>query len=70
MIGSLLCRVLHLPIELWSSLDMYNCAISEVRIDTNETIRLLSFNDAGHLPYAIRTDNNYSHYYAPVHSHG
>lgn len=69
LIGSLLCRVLHLPIERWLSLDMYNCAISEVRIDADGTIRLLSFNDAGHLPYAMRTDNNYSHYYTPAHSH-
>ncbi|MBW4564570.1 MAG: histidine phosphatase family protein [Mojavia pulchra JT2-VF2] len=69
LLGSFLCRLLNLPIELWLSLDMYNCAISEVRIDADGTMRLLSFNDAGHLSYTMRTDNNHFHYYEPTNSY-
>jgi hypothetical protein len=36
---------------------MDNCGISEVRIDAMGQRRLLSVNDVGHLPYAIRTSN-------------
>lgn len=65
LLGSLLCRILHLPIDSWLSFHMYNCAISEVRIDADGTMRMMCFNDAGHLSYSMRTDNNYSHDYDP-----
>jgi len=62
LLGYFLCRVLHLPPDSWMQLDMHNCAVSEVRIDTAGDMRLLSFNDTGHLPYELRTDNQRSVY--------
>ncbi|HEY0739427.1 MAG TPA: histidine phosphatase family protein [Herpetosiphonaceae bacterium] len=57
LLGAFLCRVLQLPADAWMQLDMYNCALSEVRIEQTGDMRLLSFNDTGHLPYELRTDN-------------
>ena len=60
LLGYFLCRVLHLPTDAWMQLDMYNCALSEVRIDAAGEMRLLSFNDTDHLPYELRTDNEHN----------
>ncbi len=58
LLGYFLARVLQLPAESWMNLDMSNCAISEVQVNTDADMRLLSFNDTGHLPYNVRTDND------------
>jgi probable phosphoglycerate mutase len=57
LIAYLVCRVLRVPIELYLNLEPYNCSISEVLVDGSGQTKLLSFNDAGHLPYQLRTSN-------------
>src|SRR5919202_1282026 len=57
LIAYLVCRVLQVPLEVWRNLEMYNCGISEVLVEATGQMRLLSFNDVGHLPYQMRTSN-------------
>ncbi len=56
IIRYIVCRALQVNPELWVQMDMYNCAISEIRIDTSGQVRLSSHNDTGHLPFELRTD--------------
>jgi broad specificity phosphatase PhoE len=49
------CRVLRAPPESWVNADMHNCGITEVCIEPDGWMRLVSHNDTGHLPYEMRT---------------
>lgn len=49
------CRALGLPAERWTSLEIYNCGITEITIESNGRTQLVSHNDAGHLPYYLKT---------------
>lgn len=49
------CRAIGLPAERWTSLEIYNCGISEIAIESNGRTQLVSHNDAGHLPYYLKT---------------
>ena len=60
LIAYLVCRALQVPLEVWRTLEIYNCGISEVLVEATGQVRLLSFNDAGHLPYQMRTSNEVS----------
>lgn len=51
----LICRALQVPPAAWINADIHNCGISEVLIETDGKIMLISHNDTGHLPYAMRT---------------
>ena len=55
LIRYFICRVLELPLENWTSLDIRNCAISEIMIDDSGRKILISHNDAGHLPNLYKT---------------
>jgi broad specificity phosphatase PhoE len=61
LLGAVICHVLGLPAEQWLAWsDLYNCSVSEIRIDADQQMRLLCYNDAGHLPYRLRSDNDRS----------
>ncbi len=51
------CRVLNLAPEYWLNMGTCNCGISEIVIKKNGAIRLLSYNDTGHLPPQMITHN-------------
>lgn len=51
----LVCRALDLPAERWTSLEIYNCGITEFTIDSDGRTQLVSHNDAGHLPNYLKT---------------
>lgn len=55
LIRFFICRVLALPLENWTSLDIRNCAISEIVISNDNVPVLISHNDAGHLPNIYKT---------------
>jgi serine/threonine-protein phosphatase PGAM5 len=48
-------RALRARTELWASAAMHNCGISEISVEVDGQVRLVSHNDTGHLPYAMRT---------------
>ncbi len=49
------CRALDLPAERWTSLEIYNCGITEFTIESNGRTQLVSHNDSGHLPHYLKT---------------
>jgi broad specificity phosphatase PhoE len=51
----LICRALGVPATAWMNTDIRNCGISEVVIFSDGWTRVLSHNDTGHLPKALRT---------------
>jgi serine/threonine-protein phosphatase PGAM5 len=55
LIRYLVCRVLEIEPEAWANLDMCNCGISEVMIEANGNMTLISHNDVGHLPPQLIT---------------
>lgn len=57
LIRYFVCRVLNLEPEYWLHMGTYNCGISEIVIKKNGTMRLLSYNDTGHLPPRLITHN-------------
>jgi serine/threonine-protein phosphatase PGAM5 len=42
-------RALNAPPESWIQMDIYNCSISEVAVETDGRARLVSHNESGHL---------------------
>lgn len=51
----LVCRALELPAERWTQLEIYNCGITEILIERDGRMQLVSHNDAGHLPAYLKT---------------
>lgn len=49
------CRALNVSAETWIQTDVYNCGISEILVEPNGRVMLVSHNDTGHLPYTLRT---------------
>jgi serine/threonine-protein phosphatase PGAM5 len=49
------CRALQVPGEAWIHTDVHNCGISEIEIESDGRVLLISHNDTGHLPYPMRT---------------
>lgn len=50
-------RVLKLDIDGWATMIINNCGITRILIDADGQVFLVSHNDIGHLPHALRTDN-------------
>ncbi len=48
-------RALGAPPELWTNTDTFNCCISQVTIERDGRLVLLSHNDIGHIPWGMRT---------------
>jgi serine/threonine-protein phosphatase PGAM5 len=48
-------RVLRAPTELWANPALHHCGISELWVEADGQVRLVSHNDTGHLPYTLRT---------------
>ncbi len=49
LIRYFVCRILQAPPESWIKMDTNNCGISQVRIESDGSISLVSFNSVGHL---------------------
>ena len=55
LIRYFVCRVLQAPTESWGDMDSHHCGISQVQIESNGSISLVSYNDVGHLPRNLVT---------------
>jgi serine/threonine-protein phosphatase PGAM5 len=55
LIRYLVCIVLQIQPDAWFNMFIDNCGISEVRIEPNDHMKLVSYNDVGHLPRELRT---------------
>lgn len=55
LIRYLVCRALLVQPDAWFNMCIDNCGISEIRIESDHRVRLVSYNDVGHLPSQLRT---------------
>jgi serine/threonine-protein phosphatase PGAM5 len=49
------CRALQAPAEHWVYARTHHCGISQIEIEANGLAIVVSYNDTGHLPHALRT---------------
>lgn len=52
-----ICRVLKVSVLAWLNFETYNCSINSVEIDEFGNMKLLSYNESGHLPEELKTQN-------------
>jgi serine/threonine-protein phosphatase PGAM5 len=57
LIRFLICRALHAQPDTWFNMYIDNCGISKIRIEPDDRMRLVSYNDVGHLPPQLRTQS-------------
>jgi len=55
LIRYLVCRALGIAPKLWMRLDSTHCGLTEFRVLPRGAVRVVRYNDVGHLPQAIRT---------------
>jgi broad specificity phosphatase PhoE len=56
LIRALVCRALGVRLTAWFGMDIHNAGITVIRIRGDGQIRIISFNDTGHLPPRLVTE--------------
>ncbi len=56
LIRYLVCRALGIKPKLWMRLDSSHCGITEFRVLPHGVVRVVRYNDVGHIPLEMRTD--------------
>jgi serine/threonine-protein phosphatase PGAM5 len=56
LIRYLVCRALGIAPKLWMRLDSTHCGLTEFRVLPKGIVRVVRYNDVGHLPFSIRTE--------------
>jgi serine/threonine-protein phosphatase PGAM5 len=56
LIRYLVCRALGIAPKLWMRLDSTHCGLTEFRVLPQGNVRVVRYNDVGHLPAKIRTE--------------
>ena len=54
LIRSIVCRAVQAPLDTWIYIDVFHCGISVIAVDASGQITLVSHNDTGHLPDAVK----------------
>jgi len=57
LIRYFVCRVLDVNPAAWLNMEARNCGITRVKVESNGFCVLISYNDLGHLPPNLHTDN-------------
>jgi serine/threonine-protein phosphatase PGAM5 len=57
VIRYLTCRVIGVDPTAWVNLESRNCGITRIMIEPDGNISLISYNEIGHLPAEMHTDN-------------
>jgi serine/threonine-protein phosphatase PGAM5 len=55
LIRYLVCRALGIRPKLWMRLDSTHCGLTEFRVLPRGVVRVVRYNDVGHIPAAMRT---------------
>lgn len=55
LIRYLVCRALGIEPKLWMRLDSTHCGLTEFRVLPRGLVRVVRYNDVGHIPVAMRT---------------
>jgi probable phosphoglycerate mutase len=58
LIRALLVQVLRAPLTSWVQLDINHCSITTLRVMFNQQIRLVRYNECGHIPAALVSNEN------------
>lgn len=58
LIRALVTRAMNAPVECWINASIANCSITQIICLGDGRRALLSFNERGHLPYALRLFGN------------
>ncbi len=56
LIRYLVCRALGIQPKLWMRLDSTHCGLTEFRVLSHGAVRVVRYNDVGHIPLAMRTE--------------
>lgn len=59
LIRYLVCRAIDVDATAWAAMTSFNCGITRILIESNGLCSLVSYNELGHLPLALHTDNLY-----------
>lgn len=59
LIRYFVCCTLGVATNAWLNMECHNCGITRMVIEESGTFTLVSYNDIGHLPAKLRTDNFY-----------
>jgi serine/threonine-protein phosphatase PGAM5 len=51
------CLALGIERRLWMRLDSMHCGVTELVVLTDGTVRVVRYNDVGHIPLKLRTDS-------------
>ncbi len=54
VIRAIVTRVIDAPLECWAKAGITNCGITQIFCLGDGRVRLVSFNERGHLPFALR----------------
>lgn len=57
LIRYFVCRVMDVDVTAWVNLESRNCSITRFMIEPDGKIGLISYNEIGHLPADMHTDN-------------
>lgn len=57
LIRYLVCRALGIAPKLWMRLDSTHCGLTEFRVLPRGVVRVVRYNDVGHIPAALRTES-------------
>jgi serine/threonine-protein phosphatase PGAM5 len=57
LIRYFVCRVMNVDHTAWLNLESRNCGITRFLIDSEGNAHLISYNEVGHLPAELHTDN-------------
>lgn len=55
LIRYLVCRALHVTVDAWLYMYTHHCGVTEFIVRSDGSVRLVSYNDVGHLPARLVT---------------
>ena len=55
LIRYLVCRTLGMRVRMWLNMGMFNASITEITVDSDGGLTLVSFNQVTHIPQRLRT---------------
>ena len=57
LIRYFVCKALNIERRLWTRLDSMHCGLTEFRVTPEGAVRVVRYNDVGHIPAALRTES-------------
>lgn len=60
LIRYLVCRAMDVDATAWSALTSFNCGVTRILVESNGLCSVISYNEMGHMPAELFTDNLYS----------